>query len=287
VRAGRPGVRRRLRTATGFGVLAVVLVVACHRSAPGLATVGGQPVDLETLKGVVEAQTGRPYSEAPRELVSALFEGLLEEEVVLVAGGAPEDRTLAPVARSARVRELEATLCPPPPPPSDAEVTAFLAAHGEPSSSGDRVHLRQLILPDEAAARAARERVRRGEDFAVISRELSRAPNAAAGGMLGWFEKGQLAPEFEAAVLGLPAGGLSEPLASNAGWHVFQVMERRPASAGADPSELERARAELGAAKAARSRRECLGKLAARVGVEVHGEGLPFEVRNPFSGEQK
>ena len=264
----------------------IMMAVGCRNGNPGLAVVGGRPVRLEALRAMVEAQTGRPYAEAPKELVATLFESLLEEEVVLAAGGTSEDRNLTPVTRSARVRELFATLCPPPPPPSDADVQAFLASQGT-TARGERLHLRQLILPDEAGARAVRERVRRGEDFLAISRELSRAPNAADGGMLGWFEKGQLPPEFEAVVLGLAAGAVSEPVASNAGWHVFQVMERRAASSELDPSELERARAELGSTKAQAARQECLRRLAARVGVEVHDEGAGFEVTNPFTGETR
>jgi hypothetical protein len=274
--------------ALAAGLIGLAMVTAgCRNGDPGLAVVGGRPVRLEALRAVVESQTGRPFAEAPKELVSTLFENLLEEEVVLAAGGSPEDRNLSAAARGARIRELSATLCPPPPPPSDAEVQAFLAARGTPSSGGERLHVRQLILPDEAGAQAARERVRRGEDFAAVSRELSRAPNAADGGLLGWFEKGQLPPEFEAVVLGLTPGSVSEPVASNAGWHVFQVMERRAASSGFDPSELERARAELGSTKAQATRHECLRRLAAQVGVEVHGEGAAFEARNPFVGESR
>jgi parvulin-like peptidyl-prolyl isomerase len=262
-------------------------MAACRRAEDGLARVGGRPVTAEALRLVVEAQTGKPFSEAPKELVATLFEGLLEEEVLLAAGGVAEDSNLPPAARSARVRELMATLCPPPRPPSDAEVQAWLSAHPGTTQTGDRLHLRQLILSDEAAARGARERVQRGEDFVAVSKELSRAPNAADGGMLGWFEKGQLTPEFEAVVFALPAGGLSEPVASNAGWHVFQAMERRAASAGADPGEIGRARAELGATKAEVSRKECVRRLALQVGVEVRPGQGQLELTNPFEGESK
>lgn len=277
-----------MREAAASCLVGLALVLAgCRPHRQGLATVGGRPVTLDDVRAVVEAQTGRAFEEAPRELVSTLFEELLEEEVVLAASGVAADRALARMARSTRARELLVTLCPVQTVPSEVEVREYLAAHPEPSSGGERLRLRQLILADQAGARVARERVSRGEDFTVISRELSRAPNAADGGMLGWFEKGQLSPEFEAAVLGLPAGGLSEPVGSNAGWHVFQVIERRPASAGADPGELERARAELAAARAAAARRSCVRRLAAQVGVEVHGDGAPFECRNPFVGEQQ
>jgi hypothetical protein len=282
--------RAALRDAKGMLLLAAGLAVAvasCRRGPQGLAVVGGRPVTAEALRTVVETQTGKPFAEAPKELVATLFEGLLEEEVVLSAGGVAEDRTLPPAARSARIRELMATLCPPPPPPADAEVTAWLEAHPEQAVRNERIRLRQLILPDEAAARGARERVQRGEDFAAVSKELSRAPNAADGGMLGWFEKGQLTPEFEAVVFGLPAGSVSEPVASNAGWHVFQVMERHDPASGIDAGLMGRVRAEIGAAKAEAARRECVRRLATQVGVEVRPGQGQLDLANPFQGETR
>ena len=99
--------------------------------------------------------------------------------------------------------------------------------------------------------------------------------------MLGWVERGQLPPEFEAAVFGLAPGELSEPVASNAGWHVFQVIERQsPGDAKADLRQ--QATAELAAQAAEKQRRACLRELGARVGVRVECEGAPFPCRNPF-----
>ncbi len=247
-----------------------------------LATVGSRTVRREDLVTVVESQTGRPVAEAPPELVATLFEGLLEEEVVLAASGVPADSELTPVARSSRVREALLQLCPPPPLPTAAEVDAFLVSRSAEEPDGERLRLRQLLLPDQAAARAARERLRKGEEFAEVSRQMSRAPNAAEGGLLGWVGSGQLPPEFEAAVFALAVGGVSEPVASTAGWHIFQVVERRAAGSGADPARRERARAELAAQKAEASRRTCLRALAARVGVKTLCKDATFPCRNPF-----
>jgi parvulin-like peptidyl-prolyl isomerase len=148
--------------------------------------------------------------------------------------------------------------------------------------TGERLLLRQLILPDQPSARAAQERARRGEDFAALSRQLSRAPNAATGGALGWVERGQLPPEFEAAVFPLPVKAVSAPVASSAGWHVFQVVDRRTDTAP-DANTLSLARAMLAADTAEIARRACMRSLAARVGVEiVAADHTPFPVRNPF-----
>lgn len=260
----------------------LVALTACRESTDILAVVKGHAVRLDNLKVVVENQTGRPFGEASPELVASLFEGLLEEEVLLAASGVAAGETLTPAVRSGKVREAALRLCPPPPIPGDAEVEAFLARDASTGPNGIRIRLRQLVLPDQAAARAARERLRKGEDFAEVSRQVSRAPNASQGGQLGWVSSGQLPPEFEAAVFGLGPGELSEPVPSTAGWHIFQVTERRAAGSGTDPARRERARAELAAQRAETARRTCVRGLAAQVGVEVRCSNAPFTCHNPF-----
>ena len=240
---------------------------------------------LEKFSIFVVAQTARTLPEVSPELAAALFERYLEEEVILTASPVPGDYDLTPTARTARVRELLVSLCPPPPQPSEAQVDAYLTQHPELDGNGERLRLRQLILPDQATAQVACDRVRGGEDFLTVSRALSRAPNATTGGLLGWVERGQLPPEFEAAVFGLTAGELSEPVPSNAGWHVFQVVERHTAGEGPDASVRDRARGQLAAEAAETARSACLRNLAAKVGVRVDCAGASFPCRNPFEGK--
>lgn len=244
--------------------------------------VGNHTVTIESLNAFVTAQTGRSMAEVTPELASALFERYLEEEVMLAADPVAGDHDLTPTARSARVRELSSSLCPPPQQPYNAQVDAYLQANPQLVTGGERVRLRQLVLPDPTAARAARDRARAGEDFALLSKTLSRAPNAAEGGALGWVERGQLPPEFEAAVFGLSPGEVSEPVPSNAGWHIFQVVERRAPGAGPDAAFRDHVRAQLAAEAAGAAQRTCLHTLAEKVGVRVACEGASFPCRNPF-----
>jgi len=261
--------------------LAVVLI-ACERSPRALAEVGGRKITLEELDDVVVAQTGQPLAEVPPELADALFGRHLEEEVLLAASGEPRDRSLPPTVRGARTREALARLCPPPPLPGEAEIDAFLASRPPLPATGDRLRLRQLILPDRASAEKARERLARGEEFEALSREMSRAPNANEGGAIGWVERGQLPPEFEAAVFSLAPGQPSAAVASNAGWHVFQVVERQPAASAAADTARQRARAELAGRAADASHRQCVSDLARRVGVRLDCARAPFPCSDPF-----
>lgn len=264
--------------AAGCTLALAVLAAACQRGPRPLAVIGERELSLEELYEYVAAETGRTPDDLSPELIAALFETRLEEEILLAASPDGTAGAQSASARSARARALLAQQCPTPPPVGDAAVDEALAQRGG-SAPVIRLRLRQLILPDRATAEKTRERVRRGEDFEALSRELSRAPNAETGGTIGWVERGQLPPEFEAVVLGLGPGETGEPVASNAGWHVFQVVER---TSGQDDAGRRRVRAELEARAANDARLRCLHSLAAKVGVRVNCEGAPFPCRNPF-----
>ena len=85
---------------------------------------------------------------------------------------------------------------------------------------------------DEAQARSraeqARQRLQRGEDFATVARELSDDRGSGMnGGDLGWVRPGQTVPAFEEAMNSLGPNQLSEPVRSQFGYHVIEVLERR------------------------------------------------------------
>jgi peptidyl-prolyl cis-trans isomerase C len=88
------------------------------------------------------------------------------------------------------------------------------------------IHARHILLPDEAAAKAALARVKGGEDFAKVATELSKDPGGE-GGDLGWFTKDRMVPEFSEAAFKLEPGQISDPVKTQFGWHVIKVEEKR------------------------------------------------------------
>ncbi len=101
----------------------------------------------------------------------------------------------------------------------------------------DQVHVRHILmktneLADDATVKlklnALRERVLKGEDFAGLAKTASEDPGSAAeGGDLGWTGPGAFAPEFEAAITGLKDGEISQPVHTQFGWHIIQLLGRR------------------------------------------------------------
>ncbi|UXP33240.1 peptidylprolyl isomerase [Reichenbachiella agarivorans] len=73
-----------------------------------------------------------------------------------------------------------------------------------------------------------KERIQNGIDFGVLAQKYSMDPGSARqGGELGFFNRGELAPEFEAAALSMKPGEISNPVETQFGFHLIQLIERR------------------------------------------------------------
>jgi peptidyl-prolyl cis-trans isomerase D len=69
--------------------------------------------------------------------------------------------------------------------------------------------------------------VEEGEDFGELARaESDDRASAAEGGRLGTFTRGDMVPAFEEVAFSLAPGEISEPVRTNFGWHVIEVLSR-------------------------------------------------------------
>jgi len=67
-----------------------------------------------------------------------------------------------------------------------------------------------------------------GQDFADMAREFSEDPGSAKfGGELGYAARGTMVPEFEAAAMKMKPGEISQPVESDFGFHLIQLIDRR------------------------------------------------------------
>jgi peptidyl-prolyl cis-trans isomerase C len=90
------------------------------------------------------------------------------------------------------------------------------------------VKARHILVEKEDEAKAALERVKKGEDFAKLAAELSKDPGSGKeGGDLGWFEKERMVPEFADAAFKLDKGGVSDLVKTQFGFHIIKVDDKR------------------------------------------------------------
>ena len=126
---------------------------------------------------------------------------------------------------------------------TEAEVDAYMAENRDKLEAGLRYHARHIaILADPPESPQAwekataeideiRQRLREGVDFATLAREHSRDASAPTGGDLGWLARGELEPLFEATLLKTAKGGVTAPIKSAAGYHLFKLEDREDVTA--------------------------------------------------------
>ena len=109
-----------------------------------------------------------------------------------------------------------------------------------------QVWARHILVADEQAAKDIIVRLQDGEDFATLARELSTDTGSGLnGGDLGWFGSGAMVPEFEAAAFGLknPGDITTEPVKSDFGYHIIQLIARQDRPLTADQYQTAKQKA--------------------------------------------
>jgi peptidyl-prolyl cis-trans isomerase SurA len=127
---------------------------------------------------------------------------------------------------------------------TDAEVDALIAQRRDAVGASAEMNIAQILVtvPEGASeavtverrerALAALRRVRGGEDFATVAREVSEDGNRSQGGEIGMRPADRLPDLFVKAVQRLKAGEIApELLRSGAGFHVLKVVDRKDVSA--------------------------------------------------------
>ena len=122
---------------------------------------------------------------------------------------------------------------------TDTEIDAVLAQRREAAGVNAQLNIAQILVgvadgTSVAAtvelrqrALAALARVRAGEDFGNVAREVSEDSNRARGGEIGLRQADRLPDLFTKAVQGLKSGEvLPEVLRSGAGFHIVKLIER-------------------------------------------------------------
>ncbi len=105
----------------------------------------------------------------------------------------------------------------------------------------DEFSASHILVATEEEAQAIRKDLTDGADFAATAKAKSTGPSGASGGSLGWFGMGQMVKPFEAAVMELAVGQISQPVQTKFGWHLILLNDARKSLA---PS-FESARTEL------------------------------------------
>ena len=88
----------------------------------------------------------------------------------------------------------------------------------------DKVHCAHILVKTEKEVNAVLERLKKGEKFANMAKEVSLCPSGKRGGDLGVFGRGKMVKEFEEAAFALQKGQISTAVKTKFGYHLIKRL---------------------------------------------------------------
>lgn len=124
---------------------------------------------------------------------------------------------------------------------TDADIENFYKENAE-TRFGEKATARHILVKDKAKATQIMAQLKKGGDFARIAKAESTDPGSAEqGGELPEFGHGQMVPEFDEAVFDAEVGQLVGPVKTQFGYHVIEVLDKKPGQELADVRDEIRA----------------------------------------------
>ena len=143
---------------------------------------------------------------------------LQNNELVINAIRIASERILAEAYFATEVRKIV----------TDEEIQSAYERFVSDSDSREQISARHILVNEEAEAIDLIAKLEGGADFAALAQEFSTGPSGPKGGDLGYFGRGQMVPDFEAAAFELEIGTFtSRPVQTQFGWHVIKLEDKR------------------------------------------------------------
>lgn len=274
--------------------LALLPALACRPRAIGtdvVVTVEGDEIHYSEFESYLRESVDSSDLPLGRTVLDQLFDQFLDERLLVrlamdrgLPGGEPADGT----ARIDQHFAITFLLRQEPAPRlSEAELLAHYDAHREEYQRPASVRLHQILVQERPQAVAVIEALDRGEDFAEVAARFSQVPIRPLGDEEGRLAREDLPEAFADLIFELEPGTISGIIDADYGFHIFEIVERLPASdvpfdevAGKIRQVLERrSRDALVVSFVEESRR--------RYNVRIHLSNFPFDYRGFYAQDNK
>jgi parvulin-like peptidyl-prolyl isomerase len=284
-----------------------------------LATVNGEAISRADFERDWKREPQSDHPEvAKRALLSSLIDRMLllqaaaardvrvsgeevEREVLRMSADYPEggfaaaldaeQLTLAELKEKARARltieRLFAFHVYPAAGVTEEELQQHYQTHLPDYQRPEEVWAAQIVVHDVDEAKKILAQLKAGKRFADMARRYSLSPDAKVGGDLGFFARGVMPPAFDEVVFRLSPNQISDVVATDYGFHLFKVLQRRPG--GTRPFAEVRAQVEARALEEKRTQAQAdfLKALHQESHIEVNEPALLVVARPSLAGEKK
>ncbi|MFO0599671.1 MAG: peptidyl-prolyl cis-trans isomerase [Myxococcaceae bacterium] len=157
---------------------------------------------------------------------------------------------------------------------SEQQIREYYDEHAAEYSEPEQVHAQQIVVKGLDEAKRIQQQLWQGKKFTDLARRYSLSPDARVGGDLGFFGRGTMPPAFDEVVFKLSPGGTSEVVSTEYGFHLFHVIEKKPARKRELPEVRGVIEQKLLAALRADAQRTFVEGLKAKATISLNDETL-------------
>jgi peptidyl-prolyl cis-trans isomerase C len=252
-------------------------------SSPTVATVDGTPISRDLYEFYIKGVTGKTSSDLSPEQRSQALDNLIRAQLIAHeadAEGLNKQPETAQLMQMERLNILEQALSQKflaGKQPTDDELKAEYDAEVAKMPTTE-YHARHILVATEPFADKIVARLKAGEKFEDLAKAESMDSSKTNGGDLGWFTLDHMVKPFADAVSGLKVGQYTtQPVQTQYGWHVIQLLGTRPVT----PPPFEQVKQRLGQVVAAKEFRAYTDGLLKQATVETY---LDPQTDNQTSG---
>jgi peptidyl-prolyl cis-trans isomerase C len=226
--------------------LALVALAACQpkspsgtasessTSSPAVATVDGTPISRDFYEFYIKGVTGKNSSDLSPEQRTQALDNLIRAQLIAEEAHKESLDTqtdTAQLLKMERLNVLEQALSQKylaGKQPTDDELKTEYDAEVAKLPKTE-YHARHILVATQPFAQKIVERLKKGEKFEDLAKAESMDSSKTNGGDLGWFTLDHMVKPFADAVAGLKDGQYTtDPVQTQYGWHVIQLLGTRP-----------------------------------------------------------
>jgi foldase protein PrsA len=248
---------KRLLNQKRIYVLMLVLVFAlipflsaCNKggSAEVVARVGDESITKEELYNLLVKQNGQAALntlitekivalEAAKQNISVSEEEVQKElDISIEQSGGKEQFAQAlayygyteeDIRKNIRTNFTIRKLMEPQITITEEEMQQYFNENKTSFDTPEQVKASHILVDSEEKALEVKEKIKAGNDFAELAKEYSTDEGSKSqGGQLGYFQRGDMAQQFEDAAFALEVGGISDPVETGFGYHIIKVEDK-------------------------------------------------------------
>ena len=214
------------------------------------ASVNGTLITNDAVEQGIQIALSQGQKDSP-ELRNAVLGKLIEISLLSqqaerdgVANSDKANRQLAQI-RQNYLADLELATFISQNPVTDSEIqTAYKQQVDSLGPQGLIVEYKvsDIAVATEEDAKAALARMKKGESFDKVAKNVSLAPNKVQGGAVGWVQSGQVAPQIASVLVALSVGQVSPlPIKMPQGWYLVKLEDKKSSK----PPTLDQAKAAI------------------------------------------